>query len=212
MNRHSQPVLSGAAAMEYSGDDKLVARCRAGDQDAARVLFDRFVDRLLVLARGRIGHRLASRFDAEDVVQSVFRTFFIRLRNDEFDFHGQDDLFKLLVRITVHKTLRAIAHHRAAKRDPGHEALQPGSSSDRDALAQALDAEPSPDTIITFVDQLEHFLKQLPALDRQILELRLLGHSTEEIAAKVGIYDRKVRRVLERIRSLATEQHQELFN
>jgi RNA polymerase sigma-70 factor (ECF subfamily) len=197
--------------MDHSGDDTLVARCRAGDQDAARALFDRFVDRLLSLARGRIGHRLASRFDAEDVVQSVFRTFFTRLRKDEFDFHEQDDLFKLLVRITVHKTLRAIAHHRAAKRDPGQEAPQPDDSADRDYLTQVLDAEPSPDTLVTFMDQLDHFLQQLPPLERQILELRLQGHGTDEIAEKVGVYDRKVRRVLERVRALATENNGELF-
>lgn len=197
--------------MDRPSDDSLVSRCRAGDQEAASALFNRFVDRLLALARGRIGHRLASRFDAEDVVQSVFRTFFVRLRNDEFDFESQDDLFKLLVRITVHKTLRAVAHHRAAKRDPNQEAAQADDSTDRDFLTQVLDAEPSPETIVTFMDQLEHFMKQLPDLDRQILELRLEGHSSEEIAEKFGIYDRKVRRVLERIRALATEQHDELF-
>ncbi|HEY8505264.1 MAG TPA: sigma-70 family RNA polymerase sigma factor [Gemmataceae bacterium] len=191
--------------MSESIDDRdLVARCRAGDQAAAQVLFDRFVERLLLLARRRISQRLASRVDPEDIVQSVFRTFFHRLKQDQFQFDDQDDLFKLLVRITVHKTLRQIAFHKAAKRDPGMEAHQ--GENNQEMLAQVLDAEPSPETIVTFMDHLEHFLSQLRPEDRQILELRLQGYSTEEIAQQLGLYDRKIRRVLERVRAVAQNE------
>lgn len=191
-----------------SEDQQLVERCRAGDQLAAKVLFDRFVERLLHLARRRISQRLASRVDAEDIVQSVFRTFFHRLRQDQFQFDDQDDLFKLLVRITVHKTLRQIAFHRAAKRDPGMEASH--GETGQEMLTQVLDAEPSPETIVTFMDHLEHFLSQLRPDDRQILELRLQGHSTDEIAQQMGMYDRKVRRVLERVRAVAQTEAEKI--
>src|SRR5258708_34866002 len=74
------------------------------------------------LARGRISQRLASRVDPEDIVQSVFRTFFVRLKDGRFVFAEQEDLCKLLMRITLHKTLRQVAFHKAAKRDPSMEA------------------------------------------------------------------------------------------
>ncbi|VTS08662.1 RNA polymerase sigma factor [Tuwongella immobilis] len=182
-------------------DQDLVERCRNGDEEAARILFDRFVERLLVLARRRISQRLASRVDPEDIVQSVFRTFFERLKNDQFVIDDQDDLMKLLVRITVHKTLRQVAFHKAAKRDPSLETAQTDHTQEQ--LAQVLDEEPSPETIVAFMDQLEFFFAQLKPLDRQILELKMQGHSSEEIAEKLGTYDRKVRRVLERIRTVA---------
>ena len=57
--------------------------------------------------------------------------------------------------------------------------------------------------VVLVLDQFEHFLRQFPAQDRQILELKLQGYSTEEIAEKLGTYDRKVRRVLERVRDSA---------
>lgn len=189
-------------------EQDLVERCRSGDQSAARVLFNRYVERLLMLAKRRISQRLSSRVDPEDIVQSVFRTFFHRLRNDRFHFEDQDDLFKLLVRITVHKTLRQIAFHKAAKRDPAQEAHQ--GDNGQELLAQVLDEEPSPEAIVTFMDQLEHFLSQLRPDDRSILELKLQGYSSDEIARQVGIYDRKVRRVLERVRAVA-ENEAELF-
>jgi DNA-binding CsgD family transcriptional regulator len=39
--------------------------------------------------------------------------------------------------------------------------------------------------------------------ERQILEMRLQGYSNDEIAEKLGIYDRKIRRIIERIRGIA---------
>src|SRR6516165_4467626 len=92
-------------------------RWRAGNEGAARELFDTYVERLVALARRRISQRLAGRVDPEDIVQSVFRTFFHRAKEGQFRFEEQDDLCKLLMRITVHKTLRKVAFHKAAKRD-----------------------------------------------------------------------------------------------
>src|SRR6516164_7022781 len=111
--------------MSESPEDKvLVELWRAGDENAARQLFDAYAERLVALARRRISPRLASRVDPEDVVQSVFRTFFGRLKEGRFKLEHQDDLCKLLVRITVHKTLRQVAFHQAAKRRLGSEAGQ----------------------------------------------------------------------------------------
>ena len=115
---------------EPRGDDlELIAEFQAGSEAAARELFDKYCERLMRLASRRIGQRLTSRVDPEDVVQSVFRTFFTRARNDEFSFHEQDDLLKLLVRLTVNKVLRQVAHHRPAKRNS--EALMSGGRTAR---------------------------------------------------------------------------------
>lgn len=184
-------------------DQDLVEQCRAGNDAAATELFNRYVTRLLAVARKRIGERMNSRLDPEDVVQSVFRSFFARLKNNEYRFDDDDDLSKLLVRITLHKTLRQIAHHRAARRDPNQEALQRDVS--RNEILHLLADDPTPETVVAFVDQLDHFLARLSPEDQQILVLRLQGNSTEEIAQQLDTYDRKVRRVLERVRALAQE-------
>src|SRR5262245_19266678 len=102
-------------------EQALIELWRKGDENAARQIVDRYIDRLLLLARRHLSQRLASRVDPEDIVQSVFRTFFLRAREGQFTFADQDDLCKLLVRITLHKTLRQVAFHKAAKRDPGLE-------------------------------------------------------------------------------------------
>jgi RNA polymerase sigma-70 factor, ECF subfamily len=203
--REDRPVSDPAAPVT---DQELVERCRAGSQSAASELFNRYVSRLMGVARRRIGERMNSRLDPEDVVQSVFRTFFTRLKNDQFEITDEDDLSKLLVRITLHKTLRQIAYHRAARRDPSHEQPQ-GELSQHDIL-QVMTKEPTPVTVVTFIDQLDHFLARLTPEEQQILTLRLQGHSTEEIAKQLNSYDRKVRRVLERIRALAKDEERHL--
>jgi RNA polymerase sigma-70 factor (ECF subfamily) len=179
---------------------ELVARWRAGNQDAARLLFDRYVDRLVALARRRISPRLRGRVDPEDVVQSVFRTVFGRLREGQFQLEAQDDLCKLLMRVTVHKALRQVEYHGAGKRDAGRES--PQGDPARDEMMEVLDREPAPEAVVAFLDQLEHFLKELGPLERQVVELRLQGDSNEDIAAKLGVVDRRVRRIVERVRGL----------
>ena len=187
-----------------TGDLELVSHFKAGSEAAAQELFDRYCERLMRLAKRRIGQRMVSRVDPEDVLQSAFRTFFNRVRNDEFSFREEDDLFKLLVRLTVHKTLRQIAFHRAGKRNPELEAGQ--GSDAQDVLRQISDDEPSPEAAVALVDEFERFMGQLPPLDRQVLALKLQGHSTVEIAEQIGSYDRKVRRILERIQTIAQAQ------
>lgn len=185
-----------------NADDRvLIEQFKAGSESAARELFDRYCERLMRLARRRIGQRMTSRVDPEDVIQSAFRTFFTRVRKDEFKFEGENDLFKLLVRLTVHKTLRQVAFHRAAKRNPELEAAQ--ASDAYELLQQLTDSDPPPEVEVALVDEFERFMNQLPAFDRRVLEMKLQGYSTTEIAEALSSYDRKIRRVLERIQEVA---------
>jgi RNA polymerase sigma-70 factor (ECF subfamily) len=187
---------------EAPQDESLFRRWRAGDEQAARLIFERYVDRLLALARGRLGPRLARRVDPEDIVQSVFRTFFARARAGQFHVGDRDDLCKLLVRITLLKTLRQVAFHTAAKRDVAQEDAG-AADGGRGHLLEVLDRGPTPEAAAAFIDQLGHFLDELRPAERQIIDLRLQGHKDVEIAERLGVSDRKIRRLMERVRGLA---------
>jgi RNA polymerase sigma-70 factor (ECF subfamily) len=187
-----------------SDDRELVNEVQAGSESAAKDLFDKYCERLLRLAKRRIGQRMSSRFDPEDVVQSAFRTFFTRVKNDEFEFAHEDDLFKLLVRLTVRKTLRRIQYHRADKRNPE---VEMGHQSDgSEIFAHVASGEPTAEVEVALLDEFEKFVGQLPDLDRQVLELKVQGYSTVEIADRLGTYDRKVRRIIERLEELSNDQ------
>lgn len=187
-----------------SDDRELVNEVQAGSESAAKDLFDKYCERLLRLAKRRIGQRMSSRFDPEDVVQSAFRTFFTRVKNDEFEFAHEDDLFKLLVRLTVRKTLRRIQYHRADKRNP--EAEMGHQSDGSEIFAHVASGEPTAEVEVALLDEFERFVGQLPDLDRQVLELKVQGYSTVEIADRLGTYDRKVRRIIERLQEMSDDQ------
>jgi RNA polymerase sigma-70 factor (ECF subfamily) len=171
---------------------------RTGDEAAARELFDRYVNQVMKLARRHLNRPMAGRVDAEDIAQSVFRTFFQRARKGQFHLDEAEDLCKLLARITVHKTLRQIAFHTRAKRSAAAQSSEP-----QEMLLNHLAKGPSPEEAVAFVDHLENFLSKLQPVERQILELRMEGHNNLEIADQLGISDRKIRRLMERIRGQA---------
>lgn len=95
----------------------LLARWQAGDQEAAQAIYQRYAQRLCALAEKDIGERLARRVGPEDIVQSVFRTFFRRTGDGQFAVDHSGSLWRLLVRITANKVLRHAEREGAARRD-----------------------------------------------------------------------------------------------
>ena len=93
----------------------------AGEQKAAEKVFERFTGKLLGLARSRLDARLQQKVDPEDVLQSVFRSFFRRQQNNEFDLDGWDELWALLVTFTVRKCCKQARHFNSKKRDVSRE-------------------------------------------------------------------------------------------
>lgn len=183
---------------DRSGD--LLAMWRRGDQGAAAELFHRYAARLVALARSRISARLAPRVDAEDVVQSAYRSFFADSREGRYDLQHGGDLWQLLVTITLHKINDQVKRNTADKRTVDREQSFGSEDSLVNRHGAAAAAEPSPVEALTLVDQVEGLMRRLEPLERRVLELRLQGHDLEEIATEVHRTQRTVRRILERVK------------
>ena len=91
----------------------LLERFRGGDELAAEALFARYFERLTSLARSRLSTRLARRTDPEDIVLSVYRSFFVEAREGRYTLGRGGDLWRLLSSITRHKLLRQVRHQSA---------------------------------------------------------------------------------------------------
>lgn len=178
---------------------------RQGDAGAHREVVEKFLGRLTTLARKHIGSRMASRVDEEEVALSALRTFFVRVKDGRLVVRDEDDLCKLLVTITAHKTLHRVAFHKAAKRDPGKEAEHGPHCQER--LLAVMDRELGPDEQAEFNEQLEHLLARLSPTERKIVELRILGHSNQEIMDQLNLkHDRKIRRLLKHVQEIAVQR------
>ena len=177
----------------------LVARWRAGDQAAAAVLFGRYAHQLIGLAAARLSDRLASRVDPEEIVQSAFRSFFLAARDGAFDLQRGGDLWRLLVSITMHKLHDQVKHNTAGKRSVHREQNTSPDEPEGDLRAVAAQG-PSPLEAAALSDELERMLRGMPALSRQVFELRLQGYHLDEIAAATRRSVRSVSRVLDSIK------------
>jgi RNA polymerase sigma-70 factor (ECF subfamily) len=176
----------------------LLRRFRAGDEQAAVEIFDRYTLRLMAIARQRISAQLARRIDPEDVVQSVYRSFFRQARSSTVE-PEVGRLWNLLAGITVKKVLGQVEFHTAGKRTMRAEQPMPAGSAVFAMSEEFIDREPSPAEAAALNDEVERLLSSCDAEERQIWELRLQGEDLEAIAVRVKKSTRTVRRVLTRI-------------
>src|SRR5262245_5394017 len=85
----------------------LIHRFKAGDKEAAQTLWERYVKRLVGLARKKLQGVPRRAADAEDVVQNAFASFWRRAEAGRFpQLHDRDSLWSLLALITVRKACR----------------------------------------------------------------------------------------------------------
>ena len=187
------------------GDPKpfadLLDDLRNGDEHAAAQIVEEYTDALVAVARRQMGAKLARRLDAEDIVQSTYRSLFIRIENGEYELGSGRDLWKLLVTMALNKVRRKSKYHRAAKRNMNLDQSVVASAAAPLAY-EARASGPTPDDAAALVDELQAALERIPERDRQIIELRLQGCSTAEISEQVGRAERSVRRVVQRLGDL----------
>src|SRR4051812_30238633 len=153
-------------------------RLRVGDPDAADQVFRRFVGRLIALAYRQLHSRCGRREDAEDVVQSAFKSFFARYRRGEFDFDDWDELWGLLTIITLRRCRRRREFLRAGRRDITRETARLGEAGAEDWLG-AIDREPSPPQAAMLAELVDQLLEGLRPPHREIVEMCLLGYTAQ---------------------------------
>lgn len=188
----------------------LMARWRQGDETAAAELFRRYAGRLIALARSRLPANLSQRFDPEDVVQSAYRSFFARARDGQFEVQPGNDLWQLLVAITLHKLQHQVRWNHADKRAVLREqALEPTQTTGEESATPVFAREPSPIEAVALLDEVEQLMARLEPLQRRVLELRLQGHDREEIAVAVDRSECTVRRALKQVEQQLDEWQRE---
>ena len=174
-------------------DSSLLEEVRAGDDAAAKSLFDRYACRLNALADQYCQGTYARRFEADDVVQSVFRIFFQGVRTNAYDVPTNGEIWGLLMVITMNKIREKVDFHRAAKRDVNRTTpLSIGMSPERQVSSGMNAASMKID--------LEEIIEVLPVAHRPIVIMRMQGYEVQEISDQLVLSRRSVERVLQDFR------------
>ncbi len=95
----------------------LVELARSGDEDAFRLLFEKYHRRLALFAHYRLGETLRSSMDVDDVVQETF----LEASRDmaRFEYRSPDSFFRWLASIARHVIEDAARRQNRRKRDGG---------------------------------------------------------------------------------------------
>jgi RNA polymerase sigma-70 factor (ECF subfamily) len=179
----------------------LVTRWREnGDQAAAAELFESYAARLITLVRAHLSEKMARRFDAEDVVQSAFRSFFVGTREGRLLLDQSGDLWRLLVAISLHKLYRRVESHTAGKRAVAREEYGGIDEAWLQLFQGRLAAVNAADDALALAEEIEHVSSGLDPIEQRMFELRLEGYTLDEIAQDTARSQRTVRRVMDRIK------------
>ena len=190
---------------------------KEGSDDAASQLWRRYFERLVLLAKQRLGKAPKRIADEEDIAINVFRSLCDGIENGRFDqLDDRDDLWKLLVVMTRHKAMNQMRHQTAKKR--GGRDVKGHSIFERKALVDSNVADfdvffsddPTPEFLVEVQEEQDRLLNLLADdSHRDIAKLRLQGFSVDETAKQIGISSRSVKRKLALIREAWIVEFQE---
>lgn len=162
-----------AGSDRASSDEALIARARQGDDQAFRVLVERYESVVAATIIGMVGPG----GDADDLGQETFVRFYRALGS----FRGEATVKTFLTRIAINVALTALKkrrrdEQRLVSRDAWEVPLDPAGDANADADARERSA------------LVRGALRELSADHRAVVTLRLIeGHSTKETAALLSI-------------------------
>jgi RNA polymerase sigma-70 factor (ECF subfamily) len=175
----------------------LLARIRAGSEEAAQQMLQRYGRHLLYIIRGRMHRKLRSKFDSLDFLQDVWASFFAH-PPPQHAFDGPEAFIAFLTRLANNKVAEV-----TRQRLTGHKFnVNREHSLDGSARIEALrlvDPHAVPVEEVSTDEQWDRLLDTLPVRDQRILRLLRQGHSHLEIARHLGIHEKTVERLVRRI-------------
>lgn len=171
-------------------DDRLLARCRAGDdEEAFAELVRRYRDPVFRLAVSILGQGFAG--DAEEVAQEVF----VRVHQALASFRGESQFSSWIYRITFNQALNLKARVRYRAPHVSDEALAATATPEADAHDR-LEALRRDRALTECIDE-------LPEVYQSALRLHYwMGSSVSEISVLLGVPENTVKSYMHRARRL----------
>ncbi|MEM7473377.1 MAG: ECF-type sigma factor [Planctomycetota bacterium] len=174
---------------------ELVHGVRDGDSRSCHDFWNRFGPMIERVAKHRLSPAMQRRVGPESISLSVCRSFFRRAQEGKFELEDEDAVWRLLCAITVNKTRMKARFHLNQKRGLQVESRPENFES------QFPDSQPDPADEVEFSDQLEVLMQSFNREEASVLEMKLQRYTHEEIAKKLDVSERTVRRMNKRIQA-----------
>ena len=182
--------------VEFAG---LIGRARANDDAAISALLSRFEAEVRLMVRVRLPKALRNQFDSMDFVQAVWKSVFAGEDVGSFADAGQFRGYLAgVARNKVNEEYRRLT--RTKKYDLAREERLYVRRGARDVPLEVAAPDPTASEKVQARDRLGQLIEGRTAEEAEVVELRRQGRTFEEIAKRLGIGERSVRRVIEAIR------------
>lgn len=188
--------------MEECDFARLIARVKDGDEDAIRLLIDRYGPEVQIMVRRRLPSRLRSRFDTVDFTQDVWSSVIADCRDREQTFDEPKHLLGFLAGVVHNKVTEKYRRLTCTRKyDIGREEPLYVRKGDREVPVDVAASDPTPSEEAQASDRLDQLVAGRSPMEIRIVQLRREGLTFEEIAARLELHERAVRRVIESLRA-----------
>jgi RNA polymerase sigma factor (sigma-70 family) len=166
----------------------LMCQVRNGSQVAAWRLLEIYGGHVLKVIRRSLNYQLRSKFDSQDFVQTVWKSFF-RDRDRLIAMESPEQLIGYIRSVARNKVIDETRRRNTAKFNVARE----------ECFDDAISSQPRPSEIAVVRETWDRLMESQSDEHRRVVEMRFQGYTFDEIAAELGINERTARRVINRL-------------
>lgn len=190
--------------MDDPGFADLIGRARSGDEAAISAILGRFEPEVRTMVRVRLPRSMRNQFDSMDFVQAVWTSVLAGVFGGKAedvgrfaDAHHFRGYLAGVARNKVFEEHRRLT--RTRKYDLAREERLYVRRGDREIPREVAARDASASENLQERDRLDQLTRGLSTQETRIVQLRREGLTFEEIADRVGVGERSVRRVIKQI-------------
>jgi DNA-directed RNA polymerase specialized sigma24 family protein len=181
---------------------------KRGDSAAATRIWQHYFDRLVRSVRARLYGQNRAVSDEEDIVLSVFDSFYDAAENGRFpDLSDRDDLWRLLLRMAARKVVDKRRHDQRQRRGGKVGIHSLDAPADDQTVIEAIGDDPSPEMVLMMQESVEQLFSHLGVGPlRGLAGAKLEGYTNADLAQRFGCSERTIERRLNLIREKCQQE------
>jgi RNA polymerase sigma factor (sigma-70 family) len=185
--------------------DNLMQQVRQGSREALAEIVTDHGEHVLRVVRRMLPKELRPLFDSKDFVQEVW----VRVLNAKFEdlsFNTPQDLVAFFTKVAQHVLINEARRRLQTQKYDVRRTCSLDSATvclDEDLVAR----QPSPEELAMAREEWDRLLEDLPPRHQEVFELLKQGYNHKEIAERLGLHPRTVRRLIVEVAQRGNASH-----